>query len=207
MDEYTGLNPDTEAERSQNGPVITDMAGLGPDLVELERLLQIVPLTPLEHDFAGSVVTLTRELAAKAARSGGEVVHALPNLWDLTEREKEVLELIVEGRTNRDAARELRISPRTIEVHRASLRSKMQAETTAAMVTKVFMAERAQPNAASARLLAALGAMLRARLIDSIERSGVPGRPGKAGRGRVANGTRAVSRKAPVAALPEVPGR
>ncbi len=49
----------------------------------------------------------------------------------LTEREREVLRLIAAGRTNKQIAAELGISPRTVETHRQSLMRKLQLHTVA----------------------------------------------------------------------------
>ena len=43
----------------------------------------------------------------------------------LTDREKQILRLIVDGRTNRQIAEELCISPKTVENHRANIMSKL----------------------------------------------------------------------------------
>jgi DNA-binding NarL/FixJ family response regulator len=48
------------------------------------------------------------------------------HLWDaLTGRERSVLRLVVEGHTNRQVGEHLRLSPKTIEKHRASLMRKL----------------------------------------------------------------------------------
>jgi DNA-binding NarL/FixJ family response regulator len=49
----------------------------------------------------------------------------------LTEREREVLQLIAEGRRNRQIARRLHISEKTVETHRANLMSKLDLHATA----------------------------------------------------------------------------
>jgi DNA-binding NarL/FixJ family response regulator len=57
---------------------------------------------------------------------GGETRSAPPSPWDLlTTRERSILKLIAEGRTNRAAAAYLNVSPKTIEKHRASLMRKL----------------------------------------------------------------------------------
>ncbi len=43
----------------------------------------------------------------------------------LTNRERGILQLIAEGRTNRSAAEFLSVSPKTVEKHRASLMHKL----------------------------------------------------------------------------------
>jgi FixJ family two-component response regulator len=52
----------------------------------------------------------------------------------LTQREQEVLSLIVKGRSNKDVAKALDISNRTVEAHRARIMEKMQAECLADLV-------------------------------------------------------------------------
>lgn len=56
----------------------------------------------------------------------------------LTERQKEVLDLIVGGKTNKAIARHLGISPRTVEVHRASIMSKLDAINSADLAVKAL---------------------------------------------------------------------
>lgn len=54
---------------------------------------------------------------------------------NITEREKEVLELIVEQYTNQEIAEELYISTRTVDAHRRNLLQKTGAKNTAGLVT------------------------------------------------------------------------
>ena len=55
----------------------------------------------------------------------------------LTLRENEVLRLIVQGRSSKEVARELGISPKTVENHRAKIRAKTGAKSIAELVTLV----------------------------------------------------------------------
>lgn len=56
----------------------------------------------------------------------------------LTPREREVLQLITRGQSNKEAGRELGISPRTIEVHRARVMEKLGAKNTADLMRIVL---------------------------------------------------------------------
>jgi len=47
----------------------------------------------------------------------------------LTPREREVMDLLVQGKLNRQVAEELGISPRTVEVHRAAIKQKLEAKS------------------------------------------------------------------------------
>ena len=52
----------------------------------------------------------------------------------LSEREREVLGLVVEGLTNKEIARALALSPRTVETHRANLSAKLDVATLAQLI-------------------------------------------------------------------------
>ncbi|MGD8330153.1 MAG: response regulator transcription factor [Acidobacteriota bacterium] len=47
----------------------------------------------------------------------------------LTSREMEVMQLVVEGRANKEIAFDLGLSPRTVEIHRARVMAKMNADS------------------------------------------------------------------------------
>ncbi len=66
-----------------------------------------------------SMVRILLSDRAKPAATGREVVEPL------TQREKEILKLIVRGYTNRQIGEELNISVRTVEGHRANLSEKL----------------------------------------------------------------------------------
>ena len=54
----------------------------------------------------------------------------------LSEREREVLGLIVAGLTNKEIGRSLDVSPRTVETHRANLFAKLEAESLAQLIRR-----------------------------------------------------------------------
>ena len=58
----------------------------------------------------------------------------LNRLNSLTKREKEVMELVVDGQLNKNIAKQLEISVKTVEVHRASVMSKMSVNSVADLV-------------------------------------------------------------------------
>ena len=61
-------------------------------------------------------------------------------LHGLTKRERQVLERLVLGRTNKLVARELGVSPRTIEVHRRNVMLKMKANSLSHLVRMTLLA-------------------------------------------------------------------
>jgi len=58
----------------------------------------------------------------------------LSHLQRLTPREREVLDHLVAGQSNKEVGRALGISPRTVEIHRARLMEKMRADSLADLV-------------------------------------------------------------------------
>lgn len=62
--------------------------------------------------------------------------HARERYAQLSEREREVLGLIVAGLTNKEIGRALALSPRTVETHRANLFAKLQADSLALLIRR-----------------------------------------------------------------------
>ncbi|GGG51696.1 DNA-binding response regulator [Croceivirga lutea] len=62
------------------------------------------------------------------------IFHTMGNTPRLTKREKQILKLIVSGKTTNKIADELFISPLTVETHRRNLMKKMDASNTASLV-------------------------------------------------------------------------
>ncbi|MEW9835115.1 response regulator FixJ [Mesorhizobium marinum] len=62
----------------------------------------------------------------------------------LSERERQVLSAVVDGKPNKSIAYELDISPRTVEVHRANVMAKMQAKSLPELVRMTFAVKRSE---------------------------------------------------------------
>ncbi len=60
--------------------------------------------------------------------------HVRERYAQLSEREREVLGMIVAGLTNKEIGRALDLSPRTVESHRANLFAKLQADSLAQLI-------------------------------------------------------------------------
>ncbi len=65
---------------------------------------------------------------------------AKARLIDLTPRERQVLECLVDGLTNKGIAQALSISPRTVEIHRAHMMEKLQADSLSSALRLAFLA-------------------------------------------------------------------
>lgn len=83
------------------------------------------------------------ELGSKT-RSQKEETRAAKRLLDyLSQRERTVLDRLVQGQPNKIVAHELGISPRTVEIHRAHIMLKMDAASLADLVRAVLTAQSA----------------------------------------------------------------
>ena len=147
----------------QSGCVVTDIRMPGMDGIELQEQLRSrqsslpmilmtghadVPLAVramkagavdfLEKPFEEAALldsvrrALAHVSAAAAVDADAKIVHE--RLGQLTERERQVLDLLVAGKPNKIVAYELSISPRTVEIHRARVMDKMAAKSLADLV-------------------------------------------------------------------------
>ncbi|EGY52408.1 response regulator [Neisseria shayeganii] len=90
-------------------------------------------------DFLEKPVSLQRlQAALAAARSQSETNYALwqnrRRFKQLSAKEQAVARLLLQGHTNKTMAETLNVSVRTVEVHRAHLMEKMQADSMAALI-------------------------------------------------------------------------
>lgn len=84
---------------------------------------------PVDEDVLLSTVRHALEVAAALAPRAPARSTAR-----LSAREREVLDLVVQGRHNREIGEQLGISPRTVEVYRARLMEKLQARSVADLI-------------------------------------------------------------------------
>ncbi|MEG9546182.1 response regulator [Mannheimia sp. HC-2023] len=77
------------------------------------------------------------EVAEKASEQAVKIREISQNYAKLTEKERNLVPYIMQGYINKQIADKLAISVRTVEVHRASVMEKMQAESLAGLVQKI----------------------------------------------------------------------
>ncbi|MFB9908678.1 helix-turn-helix transcriptional regulator [Allokutzneria oryzae] len=88
------------------------------------------------------VVTAQRQLGAKMPRRRGGA--AQDGLMALTAREREVAELISQGRTNKQVAEHLFVSPKTVEAHVSRIFNKLNVSSRSGLTAVVFAARSAR---------------------------------------------------------------
>src|SRR5689334_17260184 len=96
---------------------------------------------PFSDDMILTSVRRALEIGSRARGRAAETRAAKDLLSALTPRERGVLDRLVQGRSNKVVAHELGISPRTVEIHRAHIMSKMEASSLSDLVRLVLTAE------------------------------------------------------------------
>lgn len=130
------------AERGGVGAVIADLARLGVWLPVVataeapspaavvaavrEGALDYLSL-PLDPARLATALSLAASAAQELGAAHRRALDARGRLAELTPREREVLDLLASGASNKMIARDLQISPRTVEIHRANMMAKLGA--------------------------------------------------------------------------------
>lgn len=134
-------------ERNSTLPVII-ITGHG-DLPMAVKAMKAGAVDFIEKPF--DMVGLTESVqnalstSAENLHEANQVAEITKRLERLTEREREVLDELVIGNLNKVIAFNLKISPRTVEIHRAHAMEKMQARNLAHLV-RLAMAAGVVPN-------------------------------------------------------------
>ena len=112
---------------SGRGDVANAVAAVKHGAIDfIEKPFDYKKIVPLIRD------CLARDIAMRHARGGQDT--RLSRLAVLTQREREVMNLIVAGKTNRVMAETLDISVKTVEAHRAHIMEKLAVDSVAELV-------------------------------------------------------------------------
>ncbi|RTL50680.1 MAG: response regulator transcription factor FixJ [Bradyrhizobiaceae bacterium] len=124
------------ASSTHNFPVIV-MTGHG-DIPLAVEAMKLGALDFLEKPFEDDrlVGVIKKALAQDASAKKGDTVAAeiAARVSSLSQRERQVMEGLVSGLSNKLIARDYNISPRTVEVYRANVMTKMQANNISELV-------------------------------------------------------------------------
>lgn len=170
---HESANAYLDAGTDPGGCIITDVRMPEVDGIEfLRRLRQKGPMPPvivmtghadvplaveamragavdfIEKPFDDEVLLASvRSALAQAARSATLAARhdaARARLAALSERERQVLDGLVAGKANKVIGLDLGISPRTVEIYRANVMSKLQADSLPDLVRTALLAGRLQ---------------------------------------------------------------
>jgi two-component system response regulator FixJ len=95
---------------------------------------------PFAEEAILRAVRAAEDRAKKLGRRSEEEVQVAARLASLSERERQVLDGLVAGNANKIIAHELGIGPRTVEVYRANLMTKMQAKSLSELIRMTLTA-------------------------------------------------------------------
>jgi len=95
---------------------------------------------PFDDDTLLDAVRASLTRTASAAQRNAELGEIHDRLAALSNRERQVLEGLVAGKANKVIAFDLGISPRTVEIYRANLMTKMQANSLSDLVRMAMVA-------------------------------------------------------------------
>ena len=146
MPEMTGLDLVVELKARGAGMPVVVITGHGDVPLAVEAMKAGV-LDFIEKPFAEDVILAAVRGALTQNRDQSdqaeEKLAITRRLASLSTRERQVLNGLVAGQANKVVARELGISPRTVEIYRANLMAKMQASSLSVLVRMAMIADRA----------------------------------------------------------------
>jgi len=135
-----GMNGlELQKELAMRGARMAVVVMAGSSIVKIAvRAMRAGAIDFLEKPFSGAAliesVSRALDFASKAQASSSLIGTARARIALLTKREREVFDLVVAGDSNKAAARELHISARTVELHRAHVVRKMGTGSLAQLV-------------------------------------------------------------------------
>ena len=96
---------------------------------------------PFDDDLLVASVRAALQQQQDQTKRGAERAEIEHRIATLSPREKDVLTGLIEGRANKQIAFDLGISPRTVEIYRANLMNKMQADSLSGLVRMALLAD------------------------------------------------------------------
>lgn len=95
---------------------------------------------PFDDDLFLAAIRSALAKQAQSAEQNAQTSEIKARIEALSEREAQVLEGLVAGKANKVIANDLAISPRTAEIYRANVMTKMQARSLSALVRMALLA-------------------------------------------------------------------
>ena len=101
---------------------------------------------PFDDDLLLACIRRALSQEKQTREETSQVAEVRARVAALSEREGQVLDGLVAGKANKVMAYDLGISPRTVEIHRANLMTKMQARSLSELVRMALMVGRSDPS-------------------------------------------------------------
>ena len=143
MPEITGIDLLRHLRKSNPDLPVIVITGHGDISLAVEAM-KIGAIDFLEKPFDGQqLLTAVRSALSRDADTGkrkAELADIQEKLAALSNRERQVLEGLVAGSANKNIAFDLGISPRTVEIYRANLMTKMAANSLSDLLRMAMMA-------------------------------------------------------------------
>lgn len=144
MPEITGIDLLRHLRKSNPDLPVIVITGHGDISLAVEAM-KIGAIDFLEKPFDGQqLLTAVRSALSRDADTGkrkAELADIQEKLAALSNRERQVLEGLVAGSANKNIAFDLGISPRTVEIYRANLMTKMAANSLSDLVRMAMLAD------------------------------------------------------------------
>jgi two-component system response regulator FixJ len=142
---------DLQAELARRGAGLPTIVVTGHAEVAMAvRAVKAGALDFIEKPFSDQLLLDRVRQALEIDRQDREVRRrredACRRLETLSAREREVLELVAAGKANKEIAVALKLSPKTVEVHRAHVMSKMATDSLAELVRVAILAGAIREN-------------------------------------------------------------
>ena len=136
---------DVQTELAQRGAELPTIVVTGHAEVAMAvRAVKAGAIDFIEKPFSDQLLLDRVRQALEIDRQSREVrtrrEEARRRLASLSAREREVLGLVVAGKANKEIAAALGLSPKTVEVHRAHVMSKMAADSLAELIRAAILA-------------------------------------------------------------------
>ena len=147
MPDMTGLELAQQLSERKSGFPVIIVTGHGdiPMAVEAMRTGVVDFLEkPFSEERILAALKRAGRVTAHEGPPGEAHVEIQARLDSLSERERQVLDRVITGHPNKVIARDLGISPRTVEIYRAKLMIKMQADNLASLVRMALTVEAPQ---------------------------------------------------------------
>ena len=143
MPDMDGLELQEELVRRKSSLPVIVITGHG-DIPLAVRAMRAGAVDFLEKPFAREAllasIARALEIGSRAAAADDDAQEIRARIATLTPREREVFDLVVAGKQSKVIAHELGASPRTIEVHRARMMGKLEAQSLQDLVRMAIIA-------------------------------------------------------------------